>query len=245
MEKKYESLDNILQSINQEKIEIETMQGDLKSKSKGKIRRFFSSDYYEKQQFKLYRTEIKGKIKFRKASVKRKESYLDNLCTFDFNTVTNFIAQVLSIIENEKYESTDIELEDSFTTYVLVGKVFMPQTHTIDESVCLITTMENAKQISDLYDEEDISDSDDIENSIQDGKYILLPLDDEYTIFDYRTQQVPEKLTQAYPYLSDIVCYLINLRLTNPELSDSQVADLALQQIPEKYSELVKKKKNK
>jgi hypothetical protein len=233
--KNFRSLDEILQSINQEQITVETMQGDLRSKSKGRIRRFFSPNDYEKQQFKLYRTETKGKIKSGKTSIKSKKNYLDNLCTFDFDVATQFLAGALSVIEGEQYESTEIEL--SHTTLMAAGKVMIPISH--DDSVCLISTSENTRQISKLYDDDEISDSDDIEDSIQDGKYILLELDDEYCLFDYDTQQVSEELTETYPYLSTVVCDLISLRLANSNLSDKQSSDLMLQQMPKRYSDLI------
>ena len=246
MEKKnFRSLDEILQSINQEQITVETMQGDLRSKSKGRIRRFFSPNDYEKQQFKLYRTETKGKIKSGKASIKSKESYLDKLCTFDFDVATQFLTDTLSIIEGEEYQKTDIELEEESTSlnvtmFVTTG-VPISQTDTDEEYVCLIATKENTQLISDLYDEEELENSDDIHEALEDGdgKYILLESDDTYTIFDYSEQQVPEELTETYPYLSEIVVDLISLRLANPALSDKQSTDIMLQQMPERYSHII------
>ena len=242
----FRGLDEILQSINQEQIEVETMQGDLRSKSKGRIRRFFSTNDYEKQQFKLYRTETKGRIESGKASVKSKEIYLDNLCTFDFDVATEFIAGALSKIENEKYEAIDIKWEESHTTTTIlaVGKIMVPteNTHTTYNRVCLISTSENTREVSKLSDCRKIYNHGDIKRSIKDGKYILLERNIKYRLFDYSTQQVPGELTETYPYLSIVVRSLISFRYANPNLSDKQSADLILQAFqrrPEIYSDLI------
>lgn len=241
-ERNFRSLEEILNSIKQEQIEIETMKGDLRSKSKGRIRRFFSSDDYEKQQFKLYRTETKRKIKSGKSSIKDKENYLDRLCTFDFDVVTQFLADTLSIIEGEEYQKTDLEFENTYYTTLSVATelpVCIPATD--DEYVCLIATKKNVELVSDMYNDDELEDSDDIETALEDGdgKYILLESDDTYTMFDYFEQQVPEELTETYPYLSEIVVDLISLRLENPNLSDKQLTNIMLQQMPERYSHLI------
>lgn len=246
MEKKdFRNLEELLQSIKQEQITVESMKEDLKIKSKGRIRRFFSPNDYEKQQFKLYRTETNGKIKSGKASIKSKENYLNNLCTFDFDVVTQFIAGALSIIEGEQYESKNIELEYSYIAYIYAGKILIPTTETEDESVCLISTGKNTRTILKHYDNEKINNIDDIKNNISDGKYILLELDDKYRLFDYDTKQVPKELTDTYSYLSTVVCDLISLKLANPDLSDKQSADLMLQLMPEKYSDFIRNSRNK
>ncbi len=255
MEKRnFRSLEEILNSIDQEQIEVETIQDDLKTKSKGRIRRFFSLNDYEKQQFKLYRTETKGQIKSKKASIKSKENYLDRLCVFDFDVATQFLADTLAIIEEEEYQKTDLELEEESTSinvamFTATG-VPLLETDTDKEYVCLIATKENKKLISDLDDKDELESSYDIQTALEggDGKYILLESHDTYTMFDYSEQQVPEKLTKTYPYLSEIIVDLINLRLANPNLSDKQSTDIMLQHMPERYSHLIrasKKEKNK
>ncbi len=233
----FRSLEEILNSINQEQIEVETMKDNLRSKSKGRIRSFFSSNDYEKQQFKLYRTEIKRKIKSGKSSIKDKENYLDRLCTFDFDVATQFLADTLSIIECEEYQKTDLELEDTHLNVALFVSTKVPTCTTDYEDVCLIATKENVKLVSDMY----IEDSGDIKTALEggDGKYILLESDDTYMMFDYFKQQVPKELIETYPYLSEIVVDLISLRLANPNLSDKQSTNIMLQQIPERYSHLI------
>lgn len=242
MEKRnFRSLEEILNSIKQEQIEVETMKDDLKSKSKGRICRFFSSNDYEKQQFKLYRTETKRKIESGKSSIKDKENYLDRLCTFDFDVATQFIADTLSIIEGAEYQKADLEIEDTHFNAALFAATKVPTYTTDYEYVCLIATKENVELVFDMYNDNELEDSDDIKTALEggDGKYILLECDDTYTMFDYFEQQVPEELIETYPYLSEIVVDLISLRLANPNLSDKQSTNIMLQQMPERYSHLI------
>lgn len=242
MEKRmFKSLEKILNSINQEQIEIEVMKNDLRNKSKGKIQNFFSPKNYEKQQFKLYKNETKRKIKSGMESIKNKESYLDRFCTFDFDIITQFLADTLSIIEREEYQITDLELEDTHLNVALFVATKVPLSTTDYESVCLITTKENTKLVSDMYDDDEFKDSNDIQTTLEDedGKYILLESSDTYTIFDYSKQQIPEELTETYPYLPEIIVDLISLRLENPNLSDKQSTNIMLQQIPKRYSHLI------
>lgn len=161
------------------------------------------------------------------------------MCTFDFDVITQFLAEVLSIIEEEKYEATNIELENGITTIIPIGSIIIPIRNTFDESVCLISTIQNIREISELYDNEYIDDSDDIKNSIENGKFILLELDDEYCLFDYSKQQVPEEITEKYPYLSEIICDLISIKLSNPNLTDNQAISIMIQEIPKRYSHLI------
>ena len=234
--KNFKNLDEVLKSIELTKGEIKTLKKDLKNISNGRIRRFFSSKDYEKQQFKLYQTQIKNQIKSKRLFVRNNESYLESLCTFDFDIATQFIVGVLSIVENEKFETAEIELDDSYTTQQPIGEIIIPLTHSFEDSFCLITTIQNIKEVLKLYDRGEINDSYDIEESIQNGKYISLELNDKYCLFDYDMRQVPEELTTAYPFLSNIICELISHRLENPTLTEQQLVTTMLQEISERYS---------
>lgn len=244
-ERNFKSLYEILQVIVQKKEEIQKMQSDLKAKSKGRLRRFFYSSDEEKKNFKLYNAEIKGKIKLMIASVKCKESYLDSLCSFEFNIATQLISEILSLIEGENYKSTNIELKRVEEYWRFNGIAMVEFDETIVENICLISTIENTNQVLKLRDDQKINSSYGVKKNIQDEKYILLKQSDKYTLFNRKNLQIPEELAKNYPYLSTIVCDLINFKLTSPSLSDKQVADLFLQQMPEKYANLIQSKKGK
>lgn len=62
-------------------------------------------------------------------------------------------------------------------------------------------------------------------------------------MFDYRTWEVPEKLTRNYPYLEEIIPGLIDLKLERTHLSDKQVTALMLKKIPQSYPHLIKSRK--
>lgn len=236
----FNSLNEILNVINQEKKDIEILQEDLKVKSRGRLRRFLSSDTYEKEKFKLYRSEMEGKIEEKRELINKLEDYLDRLCIFNFDVATDFITRVLSIIEGEEYQKINLELSYSYLDPSLSINTDIPTYTTDYEDVCLISTIKNIKLISDMYDNGDLVESYDIDRAIRDNKYILLETNDTYKMFNYSIQQVPEKLSRKYYYLADIIIDLINLRLINPNLTDVQVTSIMLEQISERYSNLIK-----
>lgn len=243
MARELSSLDEMLFVIDQEITDLENLKSDLKFKSKGRIRRFFSASDYEKERFKLYKRKMKGNIKNKKKSIEKLENDLDELCTFDFNVASWFLAEALSIIEGEKYQKLDLELCSSCLDMTLFLATKIPLYSDDYEDVCLIATKRNVDFISRLYNSEEIEGSDDIHDALDDNKYILLDSDDTYTMFDIFENEVPYELIDMYPYLSEVVCDLISLKIENQELADDQIAIMMLQQMPERYSHLIENKR--
>ena len=242
---KFNSLSEILNVIKQEKKSIEILHDDLKVNSRGKLFQFFSMNKYEKQQFKLYRTEIIRYIEIKKELFNELEDHLDRLSTFDFDVATEFITKVLSIIEGEEYQKINLELSYSHFEPALSIATEYQAIATDYEDVCLISKVENIKLISDMYDNGNLEESYDIDHAIKDNKYILLETNETYKVFDFSIQQVSQKLTKTYPYLADIITDLLTLRLIKPHLTDVQATSIMLEQMSDRYSYLIKTTKEK
>lgn len=218
----------------------------MKFKSKENILKIFSTSDYEKKQFKIYKTETTGKIKLKKSSINILEKYLNSLCTFDFDVATKFIAAVLSIVEGEQYQKTDLEFNyiELNAPLFITTKITLLEEKTW-EDICFISTKENTELICGMHNKGKLRGSSHICKSIKDNKYILLDRNNIYTMFNYVEREVPKELTEKYPYLSEIIIDLINLRLSNKQLTDFQAISIILHQIPEKYSQLIGNKRRK
>lgn len=189
---------------------------------------------------------MKGEIKARKRSIEELEDYLDKTCTFDFDLAMEFIAGVLSIIEGEEYQVLDLELSDTHLDIAMFVTTGVPFVKSEFENVTLISTKSNVKMISELDNEGYLRDSDDIVDEIDDGKYIILDTDEVYAMYDYYDEEaVPGELTETYPYLAGVITDLIDLRLASSELTDEEVASVVLEEIPKKYSNLIREKTKK
>lgn len=243
----YRNLDEIMDTIEESENEAQRLKEKLKEKREGRFKRLIHVIRKENNQYKLYRKKLEGKIKEKTDTIDELEDIIDEAATFDFDTATDFIANAISIIEQEHYQRIDFELENTKVVYnpALSIALDMPMVtpKTDYENVCLITTPKNRKQICRMYDANEINSSYDIEMALDDGKYILLEDSDIYTMFDYRTWEVPEKLTRNYHYLEEIIPGLIDLKLERTHLSDKQVTALMLKKIPQSYPHLIKSRK--
>lgn len=245
--KSLEEIENKIQAIEEDS---QRLKKKLKITSKERLKRFISMIRKENTQYKLDKKTIKGQIKSNKDTINELETMVDNLATFDFDIATQFLTKAISIIEQEDYQKIDYKLKRtniSLSTRVSTGiitPIAIPKTNY--ECLTLITSPKNAAIIHNMYDEDEIDCSVDIEFALdeEDGKYILLESSDTYTMFDSEDWQVPEELTSNYPYLEEIIPGLIDLKLENNNLSDKQIASLMLKKIPQRYSHLVKKRES-
>ena len=173
--------------------------------------------------------------------IRRKTRYLDRLCTFNFDIATKFLARTLTIIEGEKYQETDLELENTHLNVALFVATKVPISTTDYEDLCLITTKRNTKIVSDMYENDELEDSADVHCALEDsdGKYLLLESDDTYKLFDAYEQEATEELTEKYSYLSQVIYGLIDFRLANPDITEERLIEIFLQNMPNNYAQLI------
>lgn len=231
-------LNDILTSVGRKEEELGLLKDDLKQMKKGRLRRFFTFDSMKKEQFKLDKARLQGKITAKKDSIRELYGTLDKMCTFDFQVLVNFLVDVLSFVEGEQYQISCFDLCNSYSSVTYVNGALYPIPMFEDEDVCLITTKKNTNLVFKASREEGLDDSYDIEDAIEDNKYILLDIDEDYLLFDYESQIVSEDLTKNYPYLNDVVEDLMNVRFFYNDLTDEEVVGVILQQMPQRYSHL-------
>lgn len=231
-------LNDIFTSVGHKEDELGLLKEDLKQMKKGRLRRFFTFDSMEKEQFRLDKAKLQGKISAKKASITELYDTLDKMCTFDFQVLVNFLVDVLSFVEGEQYQISCFDLCNSYSSTVYVNGVLQSIPMFNNDDVCLITTRKNTNLVFKASREEGLDDSYDIEDAIEDNKYILLDIDDDYVLFDYENHTVSEELINNYPYLGEVVEDLMNVRFFYRDLSDEEVVGVILQQMPQRYSHL-------
>lgn len=233
--KSFNSLGEMLCVIEQEQKSVLSLQKNLGIMCFDRLRKFFSMDSSEREQFKLKTIAMKGKIESKKDSVEELEEHLDELCTFDFDLAMNFIAHALSTIEGEDYAVINLDLSDNNLSLATGVRKF----RTRRENVTLISTTENVKMIAEMEADGALRDGWDVESAIDNDKYILVDSDEAYTLYDYCGGKVPDELTETYTYLSPVVMDLVSLRLANPDLPGDEVASAMLDDMPNRYSNLI------
>lgn len=169
----------------------------------------------------------------------RKQIY--EFTTFEKDLFLPFMKDYLSLVEKEKYELM-LNIEEMDFAMALATKTY--PLNLFGDNYNIITTQENRELLIDSKDSWGLADVDDIDDfldNISDGKYICLEDEDYYTLID--GYSLAEEF-ENYPYLFDLGKKIVNMRLMDPSLSDSEVLDSILNDL-RKRIDTVNKNRNK
>lgn len=235
----YKTLTDIINSIIEEKAEIKTTSEELDKQSKGSIRRFLLSNKYERKEYKLYKNKLESKIEDKQQAIDSNSKFLDYICKFNFDVAMQFVANVLTIVEGQKYQNINLRFEDTYLDVALSDTLGYSIMRTDLDNICLITTSQNKLEFESRCS---LKHSYEIEKIIKNNKYISIDkVADHYYLFDYQYLKVPNELTKNYPYLEEIIIDLINIRVTNINITEEEAANIVLSQIKTKYEHSINK----
>lgn len=212
----FKNLENIVLSFHEDEQKLNEVTKEFK---KNAIKYFLpimvSNQSYKK--FKLYKSGIVKDVKRLKKSIGQKETYLKDLCEYDFTTLKYFLEETLSS-SSEEYRAIDIVLEKE------------KKWSTLTEEVCLIAPSLTCDVITYLVENGFIEDSDQMEVYLDHENYLLLDREETYPLFDYDKGEVNEELTFVFPELSEAVMALLHYRMAHPNIEKEQAVAIATEQ---------------
>lgn len=173
----------------------------------------------KRHKLKKRRRIIKKRLKGIRANVRTLKNLLEDYTTFDRDIFLPFLREYLTIKECENYELLlDVEEMD-------LGMALATKTYPLNlygDHYDIVTTDYNKEILEDAQDSwslADIDDVDDFLSNLDDDKYICLEESDAYTLLD--GLKLNEDFS-SYPYLYDLATELIDMKLSNPRISDKE-----------------------
>lgn len=185
----------------------------------------------ERHKLKKRRKVIKNRLKKIRNNVKMCKRLLENYTTFDADIFLPFLRDYLTLKENENYEIL-LDVEELDFGMAIATKTYPLNLYGTHYNI--VTTEENYEILEDNQDSWSLADIDDIDDyldNLDNDKYVCLEDEDEYTLLCGMKLDSDFK---SYPYLYDVANELVDLKLSNPDMSDEERLESVLDKLRKK-----------
>ncbi len=174
---------------------------------------------------------LKNRLRNVREDVRECRSALINYTTFDKGVFLPFLRDYLSLVEGERY-GLILGIEELEYVMALVSKTYPLNLY--GDNYNIVTTEENKEVLMNSKGSWGCADIDDIHEylgNLDNDRYICLKDSDKYSLLD--GINLSDKFAK-YPYLYDLAGKIVNMRLMDPNLSDSEVLDNILNDLRDK-----------
>ena len=211
-------LKKVHELLEHESENLSTLEEQLHEMNKGKVKRLFQSSD-EKEQYKLRRQSLTGKIQTKSAFIESETEKLERASTCDIHVLTSFITKTLGIIKDTIYDEWDFRFDSDDYDYV----------HLIaPKNVC--EQIARLYCAGELYDLDDLVFFDDEDQKIDLVQFKLYDYCDELDIYDIDRQDVPEEYDEN-KNVSDMLLRLAEVKYKNPNFNDEEAAEEVIRQL--------------
>lgn len=173
----------------------------------------------ERHKLKKRRKVIKSRLKGIRDNIRVAKDILENYTTFDSDIFLPFLCEYLTLKEHEKYELL-LDVEEMDFGMAIVTKTYPLNLYGSHYNI--VTTDYNCEILEDSTDTWSFADTNDIDDFLSyldDDKYICLEDSDCYTLLNGVSL---DSDYDRYPYLCDLANELIDMKLSNPDISDEE-----------------------
>ena len=194
---------------------------------------------HRRKESKIQKKELKTQLRGLRKNISDWLFILEDCVTFERYQFLSFLTKYLSIVEKEQYISMKGVQEES--AFIPTYRYYLFDL--FNDKYDIITTLDNYDKLSN----QDRSfcgtaDTDDIETYLEaceNKRFICLEVEDKYTLLDGTS--LAEEFRE-YPYLYDLAYEIIDLKLSNPSLSNDEIFNMILSKESRPYK---KPKKHK
>lgn len=214
--------------IDFEKARLERIREKYKRECGNFLKRLFVTD----ENYVLKKQAIENKMSNQKDLVTFLETKLSTCTTLSFNFGMHFIAEVISLIENEKYSFIKISFPENNIIIPFVGCTNECFYQTIDTEIGLIA---RDKIIEKEAEKCHHSPKYLVANLIEKGEKNII-IQSFYDLEIYNSNGVPKELITDFPYLEQVCAEIVSLKLKNSDLSEEDICQEYLRNLKMKLT---------
>lgn len=187
------------------------------------IKRLFTMD----EKYILKRQGYQDRIANQKDLVVSLQKHRDESTVLKFDYGMNFLAKIISLVENEDYRYKRLSLRDISLTSPNFSCTNNCIYQVIDNKVGLIARREVVEGLI----EPKYRNSRDLETELieTNEKNIVTNAFYELEIFDGK--EVPESLIYDFPYLEQVCNEIVSLKINNPDVSEVEICEAYLRNL--------------
>lgn len=230
-----DKFNELTDKITSKRNRIKELKDYLKENNINRLKSFFNSSNKERVAKEVYSNILKEEIEKEKTSLDELILKGKKISTFAFKDLTNFLCDIISILENETY----IKMYFSFSENKRLDFI----NKGMNENICIISSYKNIRRIKSLKDNNEIKSSIDIMDLLGNEKYILLDKKDKYFVYDFDKLDIMHELLIFFPYLRKILLMALDLKLNN-NFTDDEIFNTIKESITITYDDDCKNKEN-
>lgn len=187
------------------------------------IKRLFTMD----EKYILKRQGYQDRIANQKGLVASLQKHRDESTVLKFDYGMNFLAKIISLVENEDYRYKRLSLHDISLTSPNFSCTNNCIYQVIDNKVGLIARREVVEGLI----EPKYRNSRDLETELIEINEKNIVADAFYELEIFDGKDVPESLIYDFPYLEQVCNEIVSLKINNPDVSEAEICEAYLRNL--------------
>lgn len=237
-------LNELIKMVNHYNDKVTNIGKQIKEKKRTLLKGFLKMTNDERQMVSRSIGTLRNSQKDEKGALGNIQKEINDLCTFNFDELTTFLADIISLREEETYQKLNL------VTTVSINIPSVPdingfQTYfEIPRTVCVITSYKKIEEIKTIQNNlRDISFMD-LSMLLGNSKYIVLDKEDNYNIYDANKNSIKTEITDNFKYLIPIFEEITNA-MVDYDAANETLLEAYVESQKKSYTDGVSEEKRK